>query len=209
MTIAAIWVAAALTLPAVQEAQPDRAKLEWFKNLTPERKKVLRERLEALKSLAPEERQRLSENARRWRELPEETRRQIRQRMEKLSPDERRQYAELAQGFFRHLGPPARKAFPRELFFNWARRDRPSELERIRALDPARRREAFEALIPSFREAVLKRATIHARRHRCVPPERLEQLQRADGADFWPAMQTLQRECRAKHGASRPEPFRK
>lgn len=197
---------ASTTLWGSQDSQPvriDRAKLEWFKKLTPEQKKMLREKLEQLKKLPPEERQRLAENWKKWRELPEEARRAIQDRLDQLTPDERKMYAELTHLYFRQFGKEAMRGFPRELFFIWLRREHPTDVERIRYLDKAKRAEFVERFMTEFKELSLTRAEQHLRLHRCLPVERLDGIRNAPAADFWLELSKLMQEARAKHPAPR------
>jgi len=182
----------------------DRARLEWFKKLTPEQKKLLRERLEKFRKLPKEEQQRLLENARKWRELPEDMRRQIQDRMQQLTPEEKERYANLSQIYFRHMGRQGLKAFPREPFFVWLKNNRPTAIERMAYLEGPARAEHFTTLCAEFKQASLERVEMHLRIQKCVPLERLEEVRKADPTEFWAKFQALMQECRQKHPQRRP-----
>jgi len=201
--LATVLCSATLWGSQAQPVRVDRAKLEWFKKLTPEQKKVLRERLEQLKKLPAEERQRMLENWKKWRELPEEARRAITDRLETLTPDERKMYAEVTHLYFRQLGKDAMRGFPREMFFLWLRKEHPTAVERVRYLDKTKRAEHVDELYNEFKTLSLTRARQHLRLHRCVPVERLDAVERAPLADFWLELQKLMQETRTKHQAGR------
>lgn len=184
-----------------QERPPiDRAKLEWFKKLSPEQKRLLRERVERLRKLSPEERERLMENLRRWRAMPEEARRRLRERVEGLPSKERVVYGELAQLYARQIRRVVPKNFPREMFFGWLRKERAVDFGRIRDLTPEARASHFETLHAQFREHILERAEHHLEVHpACFSPERLEQARTASPEEFWAEYHKLMQEVKSKH----------
>ncbi len=178
----------------------ERKHLEWFKGLSPEKKKELREKLESIKKLPPEERQRLIENLKRWRDLPDDVRQKLQDKMQALTPDEKKIYADLTQKYFREIGIRSLKAFPRELFFAWLKHNHPAEIERIRYIGAEERKEQFERFHEEFRQGSLKKAAEHILSHKCLPAERIDEVRAAAGPDFWVKLGALMQDTRAKHG---------
>ncbi len=177
----------------------ERKHLEWFKALSPEKKKELREKLESIKKLPPEERQRLVENLRKWRNLPDDIRQKLQEKMQALTPDEKKIYGDLTQKYFKEIGLRSLKAFPRELFFAWMKHNHPAEIERIRYLGTEQRKEQFERFLEEFRQVSMKRAADHILFHKCLPAERIDEVRAAEGAEFWVKLGALMQDSRAKH----------
>ena len=188
-----------LSIAASQDDAGLRARLERFRQLTPEQKQKFRERVELLKGMSSEDRGRLGENLRRFRELPAADRQRLRDRIEKLPVEERRAMVEIGAGFFRWaLQQGYADGFPRDIFFAWLRHGRRPELERLRALEPADRKDAFVRLFYDFKEDRLRQFAAHAARHGCVTEEQLRELRESSIREFWPRLHDLWKGCKSR-----------
>ncbi len=188
-----------LGLAGGQDDAALRARLSRFRKLAPEQKQKLRERVEQLKGLAPEERRRLGENLRRFREMPAPEQKRLREKLEKLPFEERRAMVELGAGFFRWAHQQGyADGFPRDVFFAWLKSARRPEMERLRAMGPGDRKDAFLRLFHEFRNDRLKQFVDHARRHGCVGDEEIRRLRDLPVRDFWPRLHEMWLGCKAK-----------
>jgi hypothetical protein len=184
----------------------DKALVERFRSLTPEQKARLRERVEALRKLSPAERRRLAENLDKFRALAPERQKAVRDRLERMSPEERRQAMELAAGFVRWMnaryGP---LQFPRQAFFRWASARRPQEFQGLKVLEPGPRIDALLRLAHEFRGAHTQQLRQHARRHGCAASESLQDLEDLTFEDFWKEADAVARRCPRTAPGPRPE----
>lgn len=188
-----------------QEAAPDRPALERWRRMSEEEKTRIRERMERLRSLKPEERARLRENFERWKGLSPDRRREIQRSLQQLTPEERRDCAEVASAFF-HFGQRRGilNGFPRALFFAWLKQRKPGEIERLRAMEVSPRVNAFIRLYWEFKERVIRRTASHLRKHGCIPAEDLQELREAPVSEFWVRWQEMGRRCRNRGGGPVP-----
>lgn len=211
-SLLALCLAAALPLGAFGQASPApadavlRARLERFKRLSPEQKQRLRERLEHFRRLPEEERARLVENLRRFRQLTAADQLQIRQKVERLDPAEKKAFIDLSSGFFRWAHRQGYlDGFPREVFFAWLKQNRDGELARLREMEPADRKDAFIRLYFDFKLASLRRLREHSRVHACLTDPRLEELRQLGPREFWKELQETWRACRERARAEKQE----
>jgi hypothetical protein len=186
---------------APQEKEGERAatlkaRLERFKQLTPEQKQKLRERVEYMKKLPAEERTRLQENVRRFRQLPAQEQQLVKDRIQKLTPEERKGFADLASGF-QHWAQRQGylESFPREVFFQFLRDQRSDDLAKLKEMEPADRKDKFVKLYFDFRDVSLERFKTHASRHRCNSEEQVKALADSDVRSFWPALRKSWERC--------------
>jgi hypothetical protein len=210
---------AAMTLAAAGQAQgPDRARIERLRSLPPEKLAELKKRLEQFKKLPGEEQQRLRDNLQKIRGMAPEQVKKLRERAEKLSDEERKEYSDLASGFFRWAQRNRRlEGFPRAVFFHWLKKERPEKMAEIRSMEPGPggpRVEAWIRLSEEFRGVVLDRAREHVQQHRCAPAEDVNGLSDLSAQEFWPRFQELQRGCplnvpKATPAAPVPRPLEK
>jgi len=174
-----------------------KARLELFKKFTPEQKQKLRERLELIRKLPPEERTRLQENVRRFRQMPAQEQQVVRDRIQKLTPEERKGFADLASGF-QHWAQKQGylDSFPREVFFQWMRDQRGDDLAKLKEMEPADRKDAFVKLYFDFKGASLDRFKMHMTRRRCnCGEEQVKELADADAKTFWPSLRKSWERC--------------
>lgn len=209
--IALLAVVAAL--PAVQEKERpaiDRELVEKFRALTPEQKERLRRRVEALREMAPGERRRLAENLDRFRSMPADRQKAVRDRLEKMTPEERRRANEIAHGFFRRINArygPVR--FPRGPFFRWAATRRAEVFEGLKDLGEGPRADALLKLSHEYHGVFQAQLRQHARRHACVPEEDAKVLEDLTFADYWAAAEALQKLCPNAPKRAPPAPTRR
>lgn len=194
-----ILTACAALAAGAQERSVDRSKIERLRALSPEKIAELRKRLDQFKKLPGEEQQRLRENLQKLKSMGPDQVKKLRERTEKLTDLEKKEYGELAAGFFRWAHRSRQlDGFPRGVFFTWLKKEKPEKMEDIRAMEPGPggpRVDALVRLCDEFRGTVLNRVREHVRRHRCAEPERMEALQEASPQEFWPRFQELQRSC--------------
>lgn len=203
---------AAAVMAVAQQASIDTAKLEEIRRMSPEERAKLKARLEEIKKLAPEERERLRENLKKIRTMAPEEVKKATERAAKLTEKDHREFVELASGFFkweRRMG--YQEGFPRGLFFQWLRREKPGKLEEIRLMEPgpgSPRVDEFIRLYHEFRDHTLTKTVEHARRHRCMKVEDVQALGDLSPKEFWPAWQELSRSCASRKVMPGPVPPR-
>lgn len=188
---------------AGQEARPDpsallKARLEKFKQLTPEQKQKLKERMEQLKKLPAVERNRMVENLRKFSRLSEKEKQTVREKVQRLTPEEKKAFVEVSAGFFQWAHKQGfLEGFPREVFFQWMRADRADDLAKLREMEPADRKDAFVKLYFEFKAVSLQRLRDHNRRpaHRCNTDEQLKDLADAGPREFWPELKAAWQRC--------------
>ena len=132
----ALFVATAALLGAQKSSTIDREKLDLIRRMSPEERAKLKARLEELKKLPVEERERLSQNLQKIKSMPLDEVKKLKEKGQRLSPDEQKQYADLAQGFFhwaRRQGYA--DGFPRGVFFAWLKRERAEKMKEIRDME--------------------------------------------------------------------------
>lgn len=183
----------------------DKEKLERLRKMSPEDRKKLLERLEQIKKLPEEERKRLLENLKKLKELPAEDQKRLREKVQQFTPQERDALAELAKGFFKDFHRRGiLEGFPRMIFFTWIKNERPRDLEKIREMEAADRKEAFIRLYFEFKELALKRTREHVKKHKCVSPADVEALDDLSTPEYWPAWQKIFKSCQEKSKANKP-----
>lgn len=199
-TILVLFLATAC-LAGAQQSSIDAQKLEQIRRMPPEERAKLKARLEEIKKLAPAERERLNENLKKIKAMPPEEVKKATEKAAKLTEKEHKEFVELASDFFkweRRRG--SHEGFPRGVFFQWLRREKPGKLEEIRAMEPgpgSPRINAFIHLSHEFRDHTLARTEEHARRHRCISAEDLQGLKDLPN-DFWVRWSELTRNCGRK-----------
>ncbi len=205
---------ATAALALAQQASPaiDREKLELIRKMSPEERAELRSRLEQLKRLPAEEQARLRDNLKRIKAMPAEEVRRLKEKTKKLSPEEARDYAELATGFSRWAHKMGHaEGLPRGMFFTWLKNERPERMSEIRAMEPgpgSARVDEFVRLSYEFREVMLARTEQHVQKHRCSDAEDLAGLREAAPREFWPRWQEINRGCQARRANPGPVPPR-
>jgi hypothetical protein len=199
----------ALFLVAIaQQPSIDRGKLEAIRRMSPEERTKLKGRLEQIKKLPPEERERLRENLKKVASMSVEEVKKAREKSRNLTPEDRRDFSDLASGFFRwahHRGYG--KGFPRAMFFQWLKSKKPGKIEEIRALESgvgSPRVDEFVKLYYEFRDVTLVRVEEHIRRHKCMDGEAAHELRDTSPKEFWPRWQDLLRECSGKRANPGP-----
>ena len=189
-------------LAGAQQSSIDAQKLEQIRKMSPEERAKLRARLEEIKKLSPAERERLNENLKKIKTMPAEEVKKASEQAAKLNEKEHKEFVELASDFFkweRRRGMNA--GFPRGLFFQWLKREKPTKLEEIRNMEPgpgSPRVDAFIHLSHEFRDHMLSKTEEHARRHQCISPEEIQGLRDVTGNDFWTRWSELTRNCGRK-----------
>ncbi len=193
------WTALLASAAGAQEPSVDRARIEQLRSLPPEKIAELRRRLEMFKKLPGDEQQRLRENLQKLKNMAPDQVKKLRERTEKLTDVEKKEYSDLASGFFRWANRSRQlDGFPRGLFFTWLKKEKPEKIEEIRAMEPGPggpRVDALVKLCAEFREVVLNRVQEHVRRHRCAPPEGVAALRDVPPQEFWRKFQEMQRGC--------------
>ena len=208
-----LMLAAALS-GAVRQPSIDRSKLDRVRRLAPAERARLRDRLAQLKQLPRAERQRLQDNLKQLNALPPEQVRNLREKIRHLTPEERKEYSELAAGFF-HWGQrrALHERFPRWIFFAWLKLERPEEVARIRALEPGvggGRIDAFAKLTVEFRGYALRKLEEHVRAHGCARAEEVQALRDAPPEELWPRFQEILDACSRRAAApTRPPDVRR
>jgi len=194
-----LFLATACLAGAQQSSSIDAQKLEEIRKMSPEERAKLKARLEEIKKLSPAERERLNDNLKKIKAMPAEEVQKATERAAKLNEKEHKEFVELASDFFkweRRRGMNA--GFPRGLFFQWLKRDRPGKLDEIRAMEPgpgSPRIDAFIHLSHEFRNATLAKTEDHARRHHCISAEEIQGLREMMGNEFWSRWSELTRNC--------------
>ncbi len=191
----------------------DREKLELIRRMPPEERAKLKARLEQLKKLPAVEQVRLKENLKRIKAMPAEEVRRLREKATKLTPQEVKDYSELAAGFGRWAHRNA-EGFPRGLFFTWLKREKPEKMAEIRSLEEgpgSPRVNEFIKLSYEFRGVLMARTEQHAQKHRCADPGEIQDLRDVPFSSFWPRWQEINRACqrrRANPGPVAPRPLK-
>jgi hypothetical protein len=209
-----LFLAGGLLAGAQQTASIDVQKLEQIRRMSPEERAALKARLEEIKKLPPSERERLKENLKKIKSMPAEEVRKAAERAAKLSPQEHKEVTELASGFFRwskRMG--YQEGFPRGLFFQWLKREKPGKIEEIRLMEPGAgspRVDEFIRLYHEFRDVTYARTEEHARRHKCISVQDVQALNDLSPKEFWLRWQEVTRSCggrRAVPGPVAPRPL--
>ena len=205
-------------LAANLQGSIDREKLEAIRKMSPAERDQLKARLQELKKLPAEERERLKQNLEKIKSMPVEEVKKLREREKKLSPDEQKEFGELAMGFFKwaHRNGTV-QGFPRGMFFQWLKVERPEKMNEIREMG-LQIREQGESVVPrvnefiklsyEFRDVLQARTEQHVQRHKCVPYEEMHALRDAAFRDFWPRWQEVTRSCPARRANPGPVPPR-
>ena len=189
-------------LAGAQQSSVDPQKLEQIRRMTPEERAKLKARLEEIKKLSPAERERLNDNLKKIKTMPAEEIRKASERAAKLTETEHKEFGELASDFFkweRRRG--LREGFPRGLFFQWLKREKPGKLEEIRGMEPgpgSPRIDAFIHLSHEFRDQTFAKTEEHARRHHCIGAEEVQGLRDLTGGEFWTRWSEVTRNCGRK-----------
>ncbi|MBI3855603.1 MAG: DUF3106 domain-containing protein [Planctomycetes bacterium] len=201
LTTLVLFLATAV-LAGAQQSSIDTQKLELIRKMSPEERAKLKARLEEIKKLSPAERERLNENLKKIKTMPAEEVKKATERAAKLTEKDHREFVELASGFFkweRRMG--YQEGFPRGLFFQWLKRDKPGKLEEIRSMEPGPgtpRVDEFIRLYHEFRDHTLAKTEEHARRHRCMTVEDVQALGDLSAKDFWVRWSEVTRNCGRK-----------
>jgi hypothetical protein len=205
---------ATAVLAGAQQSSIDAEKLDLIRKMSPEERAKLKARLEEIKKLAPEERERLKENLKKIKSMPVEELKKATERAAKLTEKDHREFVELASGFFkweRRMG--YQEGFPRGLFFQWLKREKPGKMEEIRLMEPGPgtpRVDEFIRLYHEFRDHTLAKTEEHVRRHKCIKSEDVQALGDLSPKEFWPAWAEATRACglrRAVPGPVAPRPL--
>ena len=204
---------ATAVLACAQQSSVDPKKLEQIRAMSPEERARLKARLEEIKKLAPAERERLNDNLKKFKAMPAEEVRKASERAAKLTEKEHKDFAELASGFFKwERREGYHEGFPRGLFFQWLKRDKPEKLEEIRAMEPgpgSPRVWQFIRLYHEFRDYTLARTEEHVRKHRCMTVGEVQALGDLSPKEFWVRWQEVTRNCgrKANPGPVAPRPL--
>ena len=214
MKRAATFVLFLLTAAAAAAQQGsavvDAQKLELLRKMSPEERQKLKERLAEIKRLGEVERTRLQDNLKRIKTMPAEEVVKLREKVQRLTPEDQKEYADLAGGFFRwaHRMGYA-EGFPRGQFFHWLKNEKPAEIREIRAMEPgpgSPRVDRFLKLFHEFRGVMLVRTERHLQQHRCSDLEELGALREASVKEFWGRWQEINRACQARRASPGPVP---
>lgn len=190
----------------------DRQKLELLRKMSPEQRSELKRRLEELKTLPVVERERLRDNLHRMKAMSPEELRGVRERTKKLSSEDQKEFTELAAGFFKwsqRMG--YRDGFPRGLFFQWLKSERPGKVAEIRLMEAgpgSPRMDEFLKLYHEFRNVALARTEAHAKKHLCADPAAVAALREVAPREFWPRWQEFTRACQSRKAQPGPVPQR-
>jgi hypothetical protein len=207
--VTVLGLLAACGAAAAQSSSADAAKLQKLRAMSPEQRAVLSKRLAELKTLPAVEQARMKDNLGKIRAMPAEQVKKLKDKVQKITPEESRQYTELASGFFRWANKMGvAEGFPRGQFFMWLKNERPREIEEIRAMEPgpgSPRIDRFLKLTHEFRQVVLARAEQQAKHPKSgVDPETIRDLREAGPREFWPRWQELQRAMQARRASPGP-----
>ena len=188
--------------------QSDVQKLEMIRRMSPEERAKLKARLEEIKKLSPEERERLKDNLKKFKTMAPEEVRKATERAAKLTEKDHKELVELASGFFkweRRMG--YQEGFPRGLFFQWLKLNKPGKLEEIRLMEAgpgSPRVDEFVRLYHEFRDHTLSKTEEHARRHKCMTVAEVQSLGDLSPKEFWPRWQEVTRGCNARRAIPGP-----
>jgi len=203
-----LFLATALVAGAQQSSSIDLVKLEQIRKMSPEERAGLMARLDEIKKLPPTERERLKENLKKIKTMPAEEVKKAAERAAKLSPQEHKEVTELAAGFFKwskRMG--YHEGFPRGLFFQWLKREKPGKIEEIRNMDAGAgspRVDEFIRLYHEFRGVMYARTEEHVRRHKCIPLQDVQALNELGPRDFWVHWQEVTRACAGRKAVPGP-----
>jgi len=203
-----LFLATALVAGAQQSSSIDLVKLEQIRKMSPEERAGLMARLDEIKKLPPSERERLKENLKKIKTMPAEEVKKAAERAAKLSPQEHKEVTELAAGFFKwskRMG--YHEGFPRGLFFQWLKREKPGKIEEIRNMDAGAgspRVDEFIRLYHEFRGVMYARTEEHVRRHKCIPLQDVQALNELGPRDFWVHWQEVTRACAGRKAVPGP-----
>lgn len=190
----------------------DLQKLELLRKMPPEQRAELKRRLAELKTLPVVERERLRDNLRKMKSMSPEEVRGVRERTTRLTGLEQKEFTEMAAGFFKwsqRMG--YREGFPRGLFFQWLKSEKPGKVSEIRAMEAgpgSPRVDEFLKLYHEFRSVALARTETHARKHACADAEQIAALREVSPREFWPRWQELTRSCQGRKAQPGPVPQR-
>jgi hypothetical protein len=207
-----LFLATAALAGAQQSSSVDPQKLEQIRRMSPEERAKLKARLEEIKKLSPEERERLQENLKKIKAMPPDEVKKATEHAAKLTEKDHKEFVELASGFFkweRRMG--YNEGFPRGLFFQWLKREKPGRLEEIRQMDAgpgSGRVDEFIRLYHEFRDHTLVKTEEHARRHKCMKLEDVQALGELSPKEFWPQWQEMTRNCAIRKAVPGPVPPR-
>jgi len=207
-TTLVLFLATALVAGAQQSSSIDLVKLEQIRKVSPEERAGLRARLDEIKKLPPSERERLKENLKKIKTMPVEEVKKAAERAAKLSPQEHKEVTELAAGFFKwskRMG--YHEGFPRGLFFQWLKREKPGKIQEIRNMDAGAgspRVDEFIRLYHEFRGVMYARTEEHVRRHKCIPLQDVQALNELGPRDFWVHWQDVTRACAGRKAVPGP-----
>lgn len=210
-TTLVLFLATAL-LAGAQTSSIDADKLAQIRRMSPEERAQLKSRLEEIKKLTPDERERLKENLKKIKTMAPEEVKKATERAAKLSAQDHKEFAELANGFFKWIKAMGHhEAFPRAVFFQWLKREHPGKIEEIRLMEPGPgtpRVDEFIRLYPEFRNAMYARTEEHVRKHKCAPMGDVQALHDLPAKEFWPRWQELNRTCGGRKALPGPVPPR-
>lgn len=208
VTTLVLFLATALVAGAQQSSSIDLQKLELIRRMSPEERATLKARLEEIKRLSSEERERLRENLKKIKSMPAEEVRKAAARAARLTPQEHRELIELASGFFKWCKRMGyQEGFPRGLFFQWLKRDKPGKIEEIRSMEAGAgspRVDEFIRLYHEFRGVMYLRTEEHVRRHKCIPPSDVEALSDLGPREFWIRWQEITHSCAGRKAVPGP-----
>jgi len=208
LTTLVLFLATALVAGAQQSSSIDQEKLAEIRRMSPQERAALKARLEEIKTLSTEERDRLKENLKKIKTMPVEEVRRAADRAARLTPQEHKEVTELASGFFkwsRRMG--YQEGFPRGLFFQWLKREKPGKIEEIRSMDAGAgspRVDEFIRLYHEFRSATYAKTEEHVRRHKCIPLPDVQALNDLGPREFWVRWQEVTRACAGRKAVPGP-----
>jgi hypothetical protein len=203
-----LFLATALVACAQQSSSVDPQKLEQVRKMAPEERAKLKARLEEIKKLSPEERERLKDNLKKIKAMPAEEVKKATEQAARLTEKEHKEFVDLASGFFkweRRMG--YHEGFPRGMFFQWLKRDKPARLEEIRHMEPgpgSGRVDEFIRLYHEFRDHTLAKTEEHVRKHKCMKVADVQALAELSPKDFWPRWQEATRACNLRKAIPGP-----
>jgi coenzyme F420-reducing hydrogenase alpha subunit len=210
-TTVVLFLATAL-IAGAQPSSIDADKLAQIRRMSPEERAKLSARLQEIKKLAPEERERLKENLKKIKTMAPEELKKASERAAKLSDKDHKELSELASGFFKwSKGMGYQEGFPRGLFFQWLKREKPGKIEEIRLMEAglgSPRVDEFIRLYHEFQKAMLAKTEEHVRRHKCASPADVHALGELAPKEFWPRWQEMTRGCAGRRAMPGPVPPR-
>lgn len=212
-TVLMLLAASAAALGQQSSVGIDREKLAALRRMPPEERAKLVTRLEELKKLPVVERERLKDNLARIKTMQPEEVKKLREKARVLTEAERKEYGDLATGFFRwSQRNGTAQGFPRGQFFQWLRSERPERMDEIRQMkdEPGSPRiDSFVKLSYEFRDVLQGRTEQHVQKHLCVPIDEVRALKDAAFREFWPRWTELTRTCQLRRANPGPVAPRK